>query len=371
MLEESAGRRMKARFVSICAVLLFLVFYVLANATIAATQASSISGISFTVGLNTTSTVTAGSSYTANISGSNFTSQTYFDVRFQAPGAAASSEAWNWQIGPSASHPAGTTTGTWTINGIRAHLDPADHTGTYVSVSATLNVSGASPSLSVSGISFSVGLNTTSSVTAGSSYTANISGSNLTSQTYFDVRFQAPGSAASGEAWNWQIGPSAPHPAGMTTGTWTVNGIRAHLDPSDHTGSYVSVLATLTVGASAQNIVYGTLTASLDTGSLAGTRFPIYYSYDASQVPSGGQGYAELLSFNFTLLGVSFTRSDIFQGGQVVFQNGVRQNVTASFQVVLPQGSPVTNITFGFGQPLGIAYIDLSGGLGSGSFSFQ
>jgi hypothetical protein len=156
----------------------------------------------------------------------------------------------------------------------------------------------------------------------------------------------------------------------MTTGTWTINGIRAHQDPSNHTGAYFSVSATINVsGTSTQNIVYGTLTASLDTGSLAGTRFPIQYSYDANQVPSVGQSYAELLSFNFTLLGVSFTRSDIFQSGQIVFLNGVPQNVTASFQVRLPQGSPVTNITFGFGEPLGIAYIDLSGAPGSGSFS--
>jgi hypothetical protein len=362
---------MKAKAVSICAVLLFLAFPT-ATAWSQAPPGLSISGISFSDGVNTTSSVTAGSFYTANISGSNLTSQIYFDVRFQAPGSAASNEAWNWQIGPSASHPAGMTTGTWTINGIRGHQDPSDHTGAYVSVLATISVVGASGMPGVSGISFSVGLNATSSVAAGSSYTANISGSNLTSQIYFDVRFQAPGAAVNSEAWNWQIGPSASHSAGTATGTWTVTGIRAHQDPSDHSGTYVSVLATLNVGgASGQNIVYGTLTASLDTGSLAGTRFPIQYSYDASQVPSVGEGYAELLSFNFTLLGVSFTRSDIFQSGQVVFQNGVPQNVTASFQVVLPPGSPVTNITFGFGQPLGIAYIDLSGGLGSGSFSFQ
>jgi hypothetical protein len=267
------------------------------------------------------------------------------------------------------------TTGTWTINGIRAHQDPLDHTGTYVSVWATLNVVGASvptPGVTISGISFSVGLNTTTSVTAGSSYVANISGSNLTSQIYFDVHFQAPGSAVSSEAWNWQIGPSASHAAGNTTGTWTINGIRAHQDPSDHTGTYVSISATINVGnGSAQNIVYGTLNASLDSGSLAGTHFSVQYSYDANQVPSVGQGYAELLTFNFTLLGISFTRSDVFQGGQVIFQNGVPQNVTASFQVVLPQRSPVTNITFGFGEPLGIAYVDLNGGFGGVSFSFQ
>src|SRR5215831_11444645 len=119
---------MKAELVSICAVLLVLVLATVTGETIAATPALSISGISFSVGLTTTASVTAGSSYTANILGSNLTGQIYFDVRFQAPGSAASSEAWNWQIGPSASHPAGMTTGTWTINGIRDHQDPSDHT---------------------------------------------------------------------------------------------------------------------------------------------------------------------------------------------------------------------------------------------------
>jgi hypothetical protein len=124
-------------------------------------------------------------------------------------------------------------------------------------------------------------------------------------------------------------------------------------------------------GAFAQNIVYGTLNASLDSGSLAGTQFPVQYSYDAHQVPPVGQAFVTLNSFDFTLLGVPFTRNDIFQGGQVIFQDGVPQNVTASFQVFLPPGSPVTNITFGFGESLGIAYIDLNGAFGGGSFSFQ
>ena len=124
-------------------------------------------------------------------------------------------------------------------------------------------------------------------------------------------------------------------------------------------------------GAFAQNIVYGTLNASLDTGSLAGTQFPIQYSYDADQVPPVGEAFVTLNSFDFTLLGVPFTRDDIFQGGQVIFEDGVPQNVTASFQVFLPPDSPVTNITFGFGDPLGIGYIDLNGDFGSGSFSFE
>lgn len=41
--------------------------------------------------------------------------------------------------------------------------------------------------------------------------------------------------------------------------------------------------------------------------------------------------------------------------------------MTASFQVILPPDAPVQNITFGFGDPMGIAYIDLDGQFGSGS----
>jgi hypothetical protein len=119
----------------------------------------------------------------------------------------------------------------------------------------------------------------------------------------------------------------------------------------------------------AQTIVYGTLAASLDDGSLAGTTFSVVYSYDADQVSDVGESYVTLNSFDFTLLGVPFTRNDIFQGGQVIFLDGVLENVTASFQVILPPDSPVNNITFGFGEPLGIAYIDLNGDFGSGSFA--
>jgi hypothetical protein len=134
-----------------------------------------------------------------------------------------------------------------------------------------------------------------------------------------------------------------------------------------------SVLLCLAAGsrADAQTIVYGTLTASLDDGSLAGTTFSVVYSYDADQVSDTGESFVTLNSFDFTLLGVAFTRGDIFQGGQVIFLDGVPENVTASFQVLLPPDSPVNNITFGFGDPLGIGYIDLDNQFGSGSFAFD
>ncbi len=120
--------------------------------------------------------------------------------------------------------------------------------------------------------------------------------------------------------------------------------------------------------AGRSELTTGSLQASLDTGSLAGTTFSVSFSYESSQVQQVGDSYVLLNSFDFTLLGVQFTRQDIFQGGQVIFHDGVITDVTASFQVFLPPNSPVQNITFGFGGPGVIAYIDLNSQFGSGSF---
>jgi sugar lactone lactonase YvrE len=86
-------------------------------------------------------------------------------------------------------------------------------------------------------------------VSPGSSYLSVVFGSNLTAQSYFDVRFRAPGSSVDAIAWNWQIGPSMVQSVapGMPTGTWTITGVRAHQDPADHTGSFVTVSVSLTV----------------------------------------------------------------------------------------------------------------------------
>jgi len=123
-------------------------------------------------------------------------------------------------------------------------------------------------------------------------------------------------------------------------------------------------------GAARSELVTSTLNASLNTGSLAGTTFTVSFSYDSSQVSPVGDSYVQLNSFDFTLLGVPFSRQDIFQGGQAIFQDGTLHNVTASFQVILPPNSPVQNITFGFGGPGVIGYIDLRGQFGMGSFTF-
>jgi hypothetical protein len=88
-------------------------------------------------------TVVAGVPFSVNVSGSNLTSQTFFDVRFRVPGSTLDQVAVNWQRGTSGSHTAspGTATGIWTITGVRAHQLETDHTAGFITVSATINVS--------------------------------------------------------------------------------------------------------------------------------------------------------------------------------------------------------------------------------------
>jgi 4-amino-4-deoxy-L-arabinose transferase-like glycosyltransferase len=81
-------------------------------------------------------------SFTLTVCGTGFTPQTYFDVRFRAPGASLHEIANNYQQGPAARHVAGTQlrAGTWSITGVRAHVNPSDHTGAFTPVEATLEV---------------------------------------------------------------------------------------------------------------------------------------------------------------------------------------------------------------------------------------
>jgi hypothetical protein len=85
-------------------------------------------------------------------------------------------------------------------------------------------------------------------VVGGSSYSVNLSGFNLTSDTFFDVRFIGPDGNES-VALNWQRGLAQMHniPAAIASGGWTINGVRAHRVETDHTGSFASVSATITV----------------------------------------------------------------------------------------------------------------------------
>ena len=131
------------------------------------------------------------------------------------------------------------------------------------------------------------------------------------------------------------------------------------------------VLGALSVGPCSAGPVTGSLAASLTSGSLIGTNLPVTYSYASGTISPTGDTYLSLTSINFTLLGVSYGLGDITQGGQVEFVNGVLTNLTASFQGPTPANAQVKNITFGFGGPGSIGYIDLSNNFGSGSFSFQ
>ncbi len=82
----------------------------------------------------------------------------------------------------------------------------------------------------------------------GGSLGATITGANLTADTFFDVRFQAPGGGDQ-IATNWQRGVTGDHTTSASTppGTWRVTGIRAHVDPNDHTGAFIPVAVALTV----------------------------------------------------------------------------------------------------------------------------
>jgi hypothetical protein len=187
--------------------------------------------------------VNGGASYSANISGSGLTGETFFDVRFTSPGSSRSAVVLNWQRGSVESHdvPAGLAAGKWTINGVRAHEIETDHTGSFVPVSATITV-GPLPVITV--LQFD-----RPSVAAGGSYVAHLAGTNLTPQTFFDVRFTAPGSNTSDVALNFQTGLTASHcvPFGTAPGNWTINGVRAHQDDAHHTGDFNPVSATITV----------------------------------------------------------------------------------------------------------------------------
>jgi hypothetical protein len=86
--------------------------------------------------------VAAGTSYSVSVSGSNLAPETFFDVRFRIPGSDNYAVVLNWQRGLTVSHsvPAGTTAGSWTINGVRAHHEEADHTGDFAPLNARITV---------------------------------------------------------------------------------------------------------------------------------------------------------------------------------------------------------------------------------------
>jgi hypothetical protein len=90
-----------------------------------------------------------------------------------------------------------------------------------------------------------------STVAGKTSYSADISGSNLRLQGYFDVRFTSPGADKSAVALNWQRGLAARHSVDAETalGTWTINGVRALEIETDHTGNFYPLKSSMTVVA--------------------------------------------------------------------------------------------------------------------------
>ena len=86
-------------------------------------------------------------------------------------------------------------------------------------------------------------------ISIGDSWTATFSGSNLTDETYFDLRFRSPGSNTDRVALNWQQGTAERHsiPVGTATGIWIITGVRPHLDISDQGGEFIPVSAALAV----------------------------------------------------------------------------------------------------------------------------
>ncbi|ACC85056.1 PEP-CTERM sorting domain-containing protein [Nostoc punctiforme] len=103
--------------------------------------------------------------------------------------------------------------------------------------------------------------------------------------------------------------------------------------------------------------------ASLNTGALQGTKFPGTFSYDNSEQTGIGQEFISLKTLDFSLLGTTFTKADLSQGGQVIINNGNVEDFTAAFF------SPF-NIAFGFGGPGIIGYSGL-GTSGEGVYTIR
>jgi Galactose oxidase, central domain len=89
----------------------------------------------------------------------------------------------------------------------------------------------------------------TEGVRSGDSFTATFSGRSLNNETYYDLRFHAPGDSTDYMALNWQRRLSATHTVatGMAAGTWIVTGVRAHQNIDDHNGDFASVSVELKV----------------------------------------------------------------------------------------------------------------------------
>jgi hypothetical protein len=86
-------------------------------------------------------------------------------------------------------------------------------------------------------------------VRPGDSFTATFSGTSLSDEAYYDLRFRVPADSTDHVALNWQRGLSATHSVATdtVTGTWAITGVRPHQMETDHTGNFLPVSATITV----------------------------------------------------------------------------------------------------------------------------
>jgi hypothetical protein len=86
-------------------------------------------------------------------------------------------------------------------------------------------------------------------VNIGQSFQMTFSGTGLSEDMYFDIRYRAPQMSADQVAFNWQHGISSHHTLDASTfaGKWVITGVRAHLDPWQHDGEFHDVAISLDV----------------------------------------------------------------------------------------------------------------------------
>ena len=81
------------------------------------------------------------------------------------------------------------------------------------------------------------------------SFTTVFSGTDVASETWFDVRFKTGDSTTDEVELNWQQGGIAVHSldAGTAPVTYSITGIRKHSEKDDHSSDFTAATATLTV----------------------------------------------------------------------------------------------------------------------------
>jgi len=84
------------------------------------------------------------------------------------------------------------------------------------------------------------------------SFTVTFTGSSLSHETYFDLRFRLPDSSEDQVALNWQRGSSAQHlvPAGTSPGVWIITGVRAHRSENDSRNNFIPLETRIMVSPS-------------------------------------------------------------------------------------------------------------------------